>query len=311
MTVINDSTTPPHPNTTLSEADRQWVATGGATRWVRGLLRAVRTLRDPGVAAPAALLLIILVACFLGPSLLGLPDPNIGKLRESLLPLGTPGHPLGTNNLGNDILSRLLYGGQVSILVGIVATGMGFMVGMSLGATAGVVGGLFETIIMRIFDALHAFPSLIIALAIAAYLGPSVFNTMLAIASFTVSGFGRLASAQTVRVRNFDYIAAARSSGVSELRIVFTHVIPNIFPSLVSLAVFNIGSAMIIEAGLSYLGLGIRIPNPSWGNLIADGQPYVSRSPALLYVPTTALFMTVLAVTLLSDGFRRRLALDR
>ncbi|WP_162950268.1 ABC transporter permease [Rhizobium jaguaris] len=295
----------------LSEADREWVATGSRAQWARKFRRLARAFRDPGVAAPAAILLFIVVACFLGPTLFNLYDPNVGSLRQGLLPIGTPGHPLGTNNLGNDLLSRLLHGGQVSILVGIVATGMGFLVGMTLGAIAGVFGGIFEAAIMRIFDALYAFPSLIIALAIAAYLGPSVFHTMIAIALFTVSGFGRLARGQTIRVRNFDYIVAARSSGMPEVKIVFQHVIPNIIPPLISLAVFNIGSAMVVEAGLSYLGLGIRIPDPSWGNLIADAQPYLARDPTLIYIPATALFVTVLAITLLSDGFRRRLAIDR
>lgn len=296
---------------TLSEADLEWVATGARVIWRKKLLRTLRTLRDPGVAMPAAILLFIILGCFFGPIVLGLPDPNIGSLRQGLLPIGSPGHPLGTNNLGNDLLSRLLYGGQVSILVGIVATGMGFVVGMTLGAIAGVFGGVFEAAIMRIFDALYAFPSLIIALAIASYLGPSVFHTMIAIALFTVSGFGRLARGQTIRVRNFDYIVAARSCGMSEVKIVFVHVIPNIIPPLISLAVFNIGNAMVVEAGLSYLGLGIRIPDPSWGNLIADAQPYLSRDPMLIYIPAAALFITVLAITLLSDGFRRRMALDR
>jgi peptide/nickel transport system permease protein len=295
----------------LSEADRRWVANGDRDRLVRKLLRVARSFRDPGVAIPAIVLLLIVAACFLGPPLFGLPGPNVGNLRNALLPIGSPGHLLGTNNLGNDLLSRLLHGGRVSILIGLVATAMGFFVGLTLGATAGVFGGLIETVVMRIFDALYAFPSLIIALAIAAYLGPSVFHTMIAIAAFTISGFGRLADAQTVRVRNLDYIIAARSSGVSELKIVWGHVIPNIFPPLISLAVFNIGSAMVIEAGLSYLGLGIRIPDPSWGNLIADGQPYMSQDPALIYIPAAALFATVFAITVLSDGLRRRVALDR
>jgi peptide/nickel transport system permease protein len=299
------------PSSALPEADLAWIADGRRIARQRKIERIARAFRDPAVGIPALVLAIIVIGCFLGPILFSLPDPNIGSLRQGLLPAGSPGHPLGTNNLGNDLLSRLLYGGQVSILVGIVATGMGFVVGLTLGAVAGLFGGIFEAAIMRVFDALYAFPSLIIALAISAYLGPSVFHTMIAIALFTISGFGRLARGQTIRVRNFDYIVAARSAGVPEVKIVFVHVIPNIIPPLMSLAVFNIGSAMVVEAGLSYLGLGIRIPDPSWGNLIADAQPYLSSDPTLIYIPAAALFTTVLAITLLSDGFRRRLALDR
>lgn len=292
-------------------ATTEWVERGTAIYWAAAVRRFLRAFRDPGVTIPGAVLLFIVLMCFLGPYALRLPSPNVGDLTQGLRPIGTPGHPLGTNNLGNDMLSRLLHGGQASILVGIVATGMGFFAGVVLGALAGVLGGIFEAAIMRIFDALYAFPALIIALAIAAYLGPSIFHTMIAIAAFTISGFGRLARAQTVRVRNFDYIMAARSFGVSEIRIVFLHVIPNIFSPLLSLAMFRIGEAMVAEAGLSYLGLGIQIPNPSWGNLISSGQPYLTRQPSLLWLPSLGLFCTVLAITLLSDGLRRRLAQSR
>jgi peptide/nickel transport system permease protein len=295
----------------LSELDESWIRTGYRARWWIKFVRIGRTFRDPGVAVPAGLLLFIVLACFLGPIAFHIVNPDTGNFADYLKPIGTPGHILGTNELGNDELSRLLHGGQVSILVGVVATGLGFGVGVILGTTAGVFGGFVETVIMRFLDALFAFPGLILALAIASYLGPSVFHTMLAIGFFTVAGFGRIARGQTVRVRNFDYIVAARASGVSRFKIIFGHVLPNVLPPLISLAVFGIGGAMVAEAALSYLNLGIKIPEPSWGNLIQTGEAYVSGDPSLVYLPAACLFITVLAVTLLADGFRRRLALDR
>jgi peptide/nickel transport system permease protein len=256
-------------------------------------------------------LLFVVLACFLGPTLFNLANPVKGNLADYLKPIGTRGHLLGTDYLGDDELSRLLHGGQVSILVGVVATTLGFAVGLILGATAGVCGGFIEATIMRLLDSLFAFPTLILALAIAAYLGPSVFHTMLAIAFFSLTTFGRLARGQTVRVRNFDYIASARASGVPRIKIIFSHVIPNVFPPMFALAVFGIGGAMVAEAALSYLGLGVPIPQPSWGNMIANGEPYIAHDPGLVYIPAAALFITVLAITMLADGFRRRFALDR
>lgn len=295
----------------LSELDQEWVRTGRRALWATRAARIGRTFRDPGVAIPGAIFLIVVLACFLGPVILPIANPNVGNLRDYLKPIGSPGHLLGTNNLGNDELSRLLYGGQASILVGVVATAIGSAIGLALGTAAGVIGGLVEAVIMRILDALFAFPGLILALAIAAYLGPSVFHTMLAIAFFSIASFGRLARAQAVRVRNFDYIVAARSQNVSQFKIIFAHVLPNVFTPLFSLAVFNVGLGMVAEAALSYLGLGIQVPQPSWGNLIASGEPYLSSDPALIYLPVGLLFITVLAVTLLADGFRRRFAIER
>jgi len=273
--------------------------------------RFVRAFRDPSVLVPAVILFLVVFFCFAGPPIFGLPNPNQGNFKDDLLPVGSPGHLLGTNQFGNDMLSRLLHGGQVSLFVGIGSTAIGFAIGVILGTLAGFYGGVVDAMLMRIFDVLFAFPGLILALGIAAFLGPSVVHTIWAISFFSLAAFGRLARGQTVRVRNHDYVVAARSSGASAPSIVFGHIIPNVMPPLLAFAMFGIGAAMVAEAGLSFLGLGIRIPQPSWGNLISSAQSYLRNDPMLLVCPAVMLFLTVLAINLLADSLRHRLRLDR
>jgi peptide/nickel transport system permease protein len=291
-------------STLLTDADRQWVARSGAAGIGKSLGRRAVGLRDPGVAVPGIVLLLVVLACFLGPAILGLPDPSVGRLQDYLLPIGSPGHPLGTNNLGNDMLSRLLNGGQVSITVGLCATLLGMFIGVPLGAVAGYRGGLIEAAIMRLFDSLAAFPGLILALAIAAYLGPSEWHTVLALGFFGIAGFGRLTHGQTVRVRVRDYVVAARTTGIGTGRIVVQHIIPNISAPIISYALSAAGMAMAAEAGLSFLGLGVLIPQPSWGNIISSGQKFLATAPQLVIMPAVLLFITILCLNLLTDSIR-------
>ena len=290
----------------LSDADLAWVE-GQQRRTLGDAARAgLRFLRVPSVAIPGAVFLLIVIGCFLGPQLFNLPSPNAGSLGDTLKPLGTPGHLLGTNELGNDELSRLLYGGRVSIIVGIGATAISLLVGTLLGMSACYFGGFYEKVVMRLFDTLLAFPSLILAMTIADYLGPSLRNTVLAISLFGISQFGRLAWSQTLRIRNRDFVVAPRADGAGGRRIIFGHILPNVLPPLFGLALFSVSTAMMIEAGLSYLGLGIAQPNPSWGNMISDGQQYLYNAPRLVIIPCLALVITVVSLNLVADAIRRR-----
>jgi peptide/nickel transport system permease protein len=290
----------------LSDADLAW-AEGIGGRRLRGRLRgAARVLLTPGVAIPGLVFAAIVLACFAGPQVFGLPSPNAGTLTDTMKPLGAPGHLLGTNALGNDELSRLLYGGRVSLIVGVGATAISLTVGSLLGMSACYVGGFYEKVIMRLFDTLLAFPSLILALAIADYLGPSLRNTVIAISLFGISQFGRLAWSQTLRIRNRDFVAAPRADGAKGRRIILGHILPNVMPPLLGLALFSVGTAMMLEAGLSYLGLGIAQPNPSWGNMIADGQQYLYQAPRLVIAPCVALVLTVVSLNLMADAVQRR-----
>jgi len=290
----------------LSPDDLAWAA-GSRGHRLRGRLRAAgRVLLTPAVGLPGLVFALIVLACFAGPQVFGLPSPNAGTLTDTMKPLGAPGHLFGTNTLGNDELSRLLYGGRVSIVVGIGATAISLCVGALLGMSACYFGGFYEKVIMRLFDTLLAFPSLILAMAIADYLGPSLRNTVFAISLFGISQFGRLAWSQTLRIRNRDFVAAPRADGARGRRIILGHILPNVMPPLLGLALFSVGTAMMLEAGLSYLGLGIAQPNPSWGNMIADGQQSLSATPGLVLWPSLALLITVLSFNLLGENLRVR-----
>jgi peptide/nickel transport system permease protein len=295
----------------LPDWDESWVVTPPRGIWFAKVKRIARAFRDPAVAIPAAVLLAIILICFLGPIIGGLPDPNAGLLSNALRRPGSSGFLLGTNALGDDMLSRILHGGQVSIVVGVGATAVGMVVGMILGMTAGFTGGFTEAAISRLFDTLLAFPGLILALAIAEFLGPSEFHTIMAISFFGISSYGRLSRSQTLGVRHRDFVTAARANGVPSRKIILGHILPNIFPPLLAYSMITIGVAMLIEAALSFLGLGIRPPQPSWGNLIAAGQLQLTTAPYLVLEPCIALFLTVLSLNVLADSLRLRLALDR
>jgi peptide/nickel transport system permease protein len=291
---------------TLPDADLAWIEYRSEHRLrasARGALRAAGT---PSVGIPGAVFLLVVLACFLGPAVFGLPSPNTGTITSALLPLGSPGHLLGTNQLGNDELARLLFGGRVSVIVGIGATAVSLLVGSLLGMSASYLGGFYEKVVMRLFDTLLAFPSLILAMTIADYLGPSLRNTVLAISLFGISQFGRLAWSQTLRIRGRDFVVAPRADGSPARRIIVGHILPNVIPPLLGLALFNVGTAMMMEAGLSYLGLGIAQPNPSWGNMISDGQQYLYNAPRLVIMPCIALVITVVSLNLMADAIQRR-----
>jgi peptide/nickel transport system permease protein len=295
----------------LNPADEAWAATRPSGDLRRRVVKWLYAFRDPAVSIPAAVLVIILLLCFLGPIVFGLPDPNLDNLSAITLHPGAPGHLLGTNNLGNDMWSRVLNGGKVSIVVGIGATAIGMAIGTTLGMTAGYFGGFVEAAISRMFDVFLAFPGLVLALAIADFLGPSEWHTIFAISFFGISTYGRLSRSQTLGVRHRDYVVAARANGAKPRRIIFGHILPNILPPLLAYAMFTVGVAMLVEAALSYLGLGIRPPQPSWGNLIATGQPLLTSEPYLVIEPSVALFITVLSLNLLGDSLRQRLGADR
>jgi len=299
------------PEIILRPPDEAWVTDPPRGAWKGKVQRFIYALRDPAVFIPGTVLLIIVLACFLGPVIFNIPGPNVGDLTKPFLPIGSAGHLLGTNDLGNDTLSRILHGGQVSLVVGLGATGIGLVAGSALGMTAGYFGGLIEAVVMRILDTLLSFPSLILALAIADYLGPSEFHTILAVSFYGIVVYARLARSQTIRVRNRDFVVAARSNGVRSRKIIFGHILPNVLPPLLAYAMITVGVAMLVEAALSYLGLGIRPPQPSWGNMIAGGQESMISDPGQVVIPCVFLLITVMSLNLTADSLRRRLAFDR
>lgn len=254
----------------------------------------------------AAVLLLIALACYAAPLVLPVPAPEDADFGNVLAPIGTPGHWLGTDALGRDLLSRCLYGGRVSLAVSIGAVVLGLMAGGSLGIMAGYAGGLVDAVVSRCLDVIFAFPGLVLALTVASYLGPSVRNVTLAIAFFTVPAYARVARAGTLRVREQNFVRAAEMFGARRLSIGCRHILPNVLSLLLTYAFVLIGIAMIIEAGLSFLGLGVPPPQPSWGQLIAMGKQDISDAPHIALVPGAFLFLTIAAFNRLGDLLEAR-----
>jgi peptide/nickel transport system permease protein len=267
-------------------------------------------LRKLELWLPGAVLIAMILLCFAGPLVLPIPKPNSGSLLSANLPPFSRGHILGTDTYGNDLLSRCIYGGRISFEVGVGAVGLGLVIGGFLGVTSGFKGRYIEISIMRGLDMLLAFPALIVAMMIAVYLGGSERNVIFAISFFTIPAFARLSRGATLRVKQRTFVAASRLSGQGDTKIMLRHIVPNVLPSLLTYALLTISLAMIIEATLSFLGLGIPPPAPTWGNLIATGEPTLASQPYLLIAPSAFLFISVLSLNLVGDAVRARWAAD-
>jgi peptide/nickel transport system permease protein len=255
---------------------------------------------------PAGFLILLAAACFVWPQIYPVPKPVGGSVLESGLPPFSPGHILGTDPNGNDVLSRILYGGQVSFEVGFSVTAIGLVIGGLLGVAAGYWGGIADATIMRMLDVLIAFPALVLALVIAEGLGPSELHVIWALAIFSIPASGRIARSATLALREQTFVLAARLSGTRGHQIIIRHVIPNIAPQLMTFSLLGIGIAIILEGALSFLGLGIPLPEPSWGSMIAQGQQVLSATPEQALIPSAFLFATVVSLNLLGDALRER-----
>jgi peptide/nickel transport system permease protein len=213
-------------------------------------------------------------------------------------------HWLGTDSLGRDTLSRLIYGSRNSLMISIVALGIAAIIGISMGLFAGFLGGWVYTIIMRFIDALMCFPMILLALVIAALLGGGITNVMIALGVAMLPGYARLMCGQVLSVKQNDYVLAATTEGASKLRIMLSHVLPNCFPPLIVLMTMQIGSAILAEAGLSFLGIGIEPPASAWGLMVSDGRIYLLSNPVLSFAPGIAIMLVVFAFNMVGDGLR-------
>jgi peptide/nickel transport system permease protein len=269
-----------------------------------GRLRALSATLELWV--PFGLLIFIAATCFLWPEIYHLRNPTTGSLSNVNIPPFSPHYILGSDTLGNDEMSEIFYGGRVSLEVGFGSVLLGMLVGGTLGTFAGYRGGAIEAIIMRILDMFLAFPSLVLALMIATYLGPSEIHVIWAISFFAVPAFARLARASTLRLREQPFIVAAKLSGTRQWRILIRHIAPNITPQLLTFSFLGVAVSIIVEAALDFLGLGVPAPNPSWGRMIANGQTFLASSPYLVLVPSAFLFITVVSLNLTGDALRTR-----
>jgi peptide/nickel transport system permease protein len=256
----------------------------------------------------AGVLLVILIVALTAP-LLAPHDPYAQDLARRLLPpiwheTGSWAHPLGTDQLGRDYLSRLIYGTRISLLIGLSAMAMSAVIGASLGLTAGYFGGRVDLVITFIITTRLAMPVVLVALAVAALAGSSLKIVILVLGLLLWDRFAVVTRSTTMQVRALDYVAAAQAVGCSTLRIVLTEILPNIANALIVVATLEMAQAILLEAALSFLGLGVQAPLPSWGLMVAEGKEYMFFTPWVITIPGVALFILVLAINLLGDGVR-------
>jgi peptide/nickel transport system permease protein len=263
--------------------------------------------RAPILANPlnivAFALIAIFAACAVLAPLLAPYDPLVQDLASRLRPPSAE-HWLGTDSLGRDIASRILYGARISLIIGVVVVTVAGVVGTAIGLVAGYAGGLVDEALMRLTEVFLAFPALILAMAIAGALGPSLTNAIIAIAAVTWAVYARLVRGQILSLRQREFVEAARAIGASRTRIVVRHLLPNALAPLMIQASFDLGSSIIAAAGLSFIGFGAQPPTPEWGVMISEGRNYISTQPWLSLFPGLAILLAVGSFNLLGDGLR-------
>ena len=257
--------------------------------------------RKAVMVAISLILTFLLIAVFA--PLLTPYDPYKQELTQALLHAAWE-HPLGTDLLGRDVLSRIIYGTRVSFWVGIVSVGIATMIGMTLGLIAGYYGRIINMLIMRVIDALMSIPTIVLALAIASALGGGIRNVMISLGISLVPTYCRLMCSQVLSVKETDYVMAGRVLGGTNLHIMFRHVVPNCFPPLIVLITLNLGLAILSEAALSFLGVGIAPPGAAWGSMVNEGYRYLNTHPVLSFAPGLCIMLLVLSFNLAGDGLR-------
>jgi peptide/nickel transport system permease protein len=275
----------------------------GQARLGQAYLNWLRLRRNPlaviGLAIAVALVFIAIFAPLLAPH-----DPITQELSRRLLPPGTPGNILGTDDFGRDILSRILYGSRITLYIVLLVILTAPVVGLLIGTVAGYFGGWTDTILMRITDIFLAFPKLILALALVAVLGPGMENAVLAIALTSWPPYARVARAETLTVRNADYIAAVKLQGAGAVRVIWGHVMPMCLPSVIIRVTLDMAGVILIAAGLGFLGLGVQPPLPEWGLMISAGRKFLFEQWWVATMPGLAIFIVSLGFNLLGDGLR-------
>lgn len=253
-----------------------------------------------GLILGAALVLIALVSAILAPVLAPL-DPAEQHL-ERRLERPSRSHFLGLDELGRDILSRLIYGARVSVGVGLTVVVLAGALGTLIGSISGYLGGRTDALLMRVADVFMAFPGILLAIALVAVLGPALRNVVVALVTIGWVGYARLVRAQVLQVREQEFVTAARASGIDGGSILLKHILPNVLPMLLVQASLGMAAAILAEAGLSFLGLGIQAPTPSWGAMINAGRGHLLDAPHLALFPGIAILMTVMGLNFLGDG---------
>ena len=271
----------------------------------------LRQLRQDRVAMISICVLAIIIGAAIFAPWIAPADPFKASMLNRLLPIGSPGHWLGTDELGRDMLTRLMYGGRLSLLMGVVPVLAAFVIGTSIGLLAGYVGGRTNMLTMRVLDVFYAFPSVLLAVAIAGALGPGMSNSLIALTLVFVPQMVRVAESVTTQVRRLDYIEAARMSGASAFSIIRVHVLGNVLGPVFVYATGLLSVSMILGSGLSFLGLGVKPPEPEWGLMLNTLRSAIFNNPVVAALPGAMIFMTSICFNLLADGIRSAMDLRR
>jgi peptide/nickel transport system permease protein len=265
---------------------------------------ALRRLRRDHVALAGAIFLVLVAVVSLMAPVLAPHDPIETNLSMRLAPPGTPDYPLGADELGRDMLSRLIWGGRISLLIGFSAVMVAMILGVGIGLLAGYFGGWTDSVVMRLIDVLMAFPAILLAITIVASLGPGLRNAMLAVSIVGIPYYARIVRGNTLSLREQEFIQAARVTGAPKTRIMFRHVFPNTMAPLIVAATLDVGWFIMAAAGLSFLGLGAQPPTAEWGVMLSTGRQFIRNAPHLSILPGSAIFLVVLALNFLGDGLR-------
>jgi len=226
---------------------------------------------------------------------------------EARLQAPSAGHFFGTDNLGRDIFSRMVYGTRISLSVGLIAVFISLVIGVLLGGLSGYYGGWVDNLVMRVVEIMYCFPVFFLIMMVITFLGPNIANVMIVIGLTSWAGLCRLVRAEFLTLRERDFVSSAKVQGVSDMRIILRHILPNAMGPVYVSATLSVGGAILIESALSFLGLGVQIPTPSWGNILTAGKNYIDYAWWLTLFPGLAIFLTVLSFNLIGEGLRERL----
>ena len=286
---------------TTTEANAQLISeTARRSEWSQ----AWRRFRANRIAVGGLVVILLLAVMAIFAPIISPYDPIDEIFRGMRGGSPTLAHPFGYDHLGRDLLSRVIFGTRVALLVGLLATGIAVTLGVVIGAVAGYLGSWEDTLISRVIDTLMAFPIIALLVVLAAVLGPSLVTTVVVIGMTGWARFARVVRADIMSLKATDFVTAARAVGVRDWRIIWRHLLPNVMGPIIVLATLGIGGIIILESALSFLGLGIRPPNPSWGGTLSDGRAFILRYPHIAFFPGLMIVITVLAFNFLGDGLR-------
>ena len=270
---------------------------------MRKLIKFIRLLSANKPALIGAGLVACLAVIALAAPLLTVYDPAGQSMAEKLSP-PSRAHLLGTDELGRDVFSRMVFGSRISLSVGLAAVAISTLIGILVGAVSGYFGGWIDQVFMRLVDIVLSVPALFFILMLVVFLGPSIFNVMVIIGLTTWTDLARLVRAEVLSLKNREYVLAARASGASHARIIIRHILPNAMAPVFVSVTFGVAGAILIESGLSFLGLGVQPPDPSWGNILTSGKDYIETAWWLTAFPGLAIFATIISYNLLGEGLR-------